>query len=113
MSTAKEKAALTNGAAAAAILAAGIGWMVFGVLALAADAWPAMSNAMNFYRPSGDLSGVSTSAIMVWVVAWVVLARRWGKRQVAMARVSGGSLTMVGIGLLLTFPPFMDLLQGK
>ena len=104
---------LPNGPGAAAILAAGIGSAAFGLFALAGDAFPAINNLFTFYTPSGALSGVSTVAVIVWLVAWYFLARRWATATVAMARVNVAAFVLLAVGVLLTFPPFMDLLQGK
>jgi hypothetical protein len=104
---------LPNGPGAAAILAAGIGSAALGVFALAGDAFPAINKLFTFYTPSGALSGVTTVAVIVWLVAWYVLARRWATATVAMARVNVAAFVFLAVGVLLTFPPFMDLLQGK
>ena len=104
---------VTNGPGAAAILAAGIGSAALGILALANDAFPAVNKALIFYGPSGGLSGVSTMAVIIWLIAWFVLARRWATATVEMAKVNMISFALLAIGILLTFPPFMDLLQGK
>ncbi|MDG4881930.1 hypothetical protein [Mesorhizobium sp. WSM4884] len=42
-----------------------------------------------------------------------ILARRWGNRAVAMSRVNIAAFALLLVGLLLTFPPFMDFLQGR
>jgi hypothetical protein len=104
---------VVNGPAAAAILAAGIGSFVLGILSLLGDAFDAIGKALNFYNPSGTLSGVTTIAIVVWLVAWFALARRWDTRTVTMAKINLLAFVGLAAGLLLTFPPFMDLLQGK
>ena len=105
--------AIPNGPGAAAILSAGIGCFALGVLSTLSDAFPAVSRLMNFYRPTGDLSGVTTTAIVLWLVVWFVLGRRWAHRQVAIAAVNAAAFVLLALGALLTFPPFMDLLQGK
>src|SRR5215475_3702080 len=105
--------AVPNGPGAAAVLAAGIGSAALGVFALAGDAFPPINRLFTFYRPSGALSGVSTVAIIVWLVAWYVLARRWANATVAMATVNVVAFVLLAVGLLLTSPPFMDFLQGK
>lgn len=104
---------LPNGPGAAAILAAGVGSAALGILALANDAFPAINKLLIFYGPSGGLSGVSTVAVIIWLVAWFILARRWATATVQMARVNTISFALLAVGILLTFPPFMDLLQGK
>jgi hypothetical protein len=104
---------LPNGPGSAAILAAGIGCAALGVLALAGDASPAIGKLLNFYNPSGTLSGVTTVAIVVWLVAWFLLARAWEEQTVNVMRINLISFALLAVGFLLTFPPFMDLLQGK
>ena len=105
--------ALSNGAGAAAILAAGIGSLALGVFALAGDALAAAHKAFNIWAPSGPLSGVTTAAVVVWLVSWLVLNRRWREREVDLGRSSLAAFVMLAAGLLLTFPPVMDWLQGK
>jgi len=104
---------IPNGPGAAAILAAGIGSAALGILALAGDASGAINKFLNFYNPTGALSGVSTLAIIIWLIAWLVLARLWGAKTVDVVRINWISFALLAVGFLLTFPPFMDLLQGK
>ncbi|MCR4301628.1 MAG: hypothetical protein NUV51_08455 [Sulfuricaulis sp.] len=104
---------LQNGAGAAAILAAGIGCAALGVFTLLADAFNGIKSFLNFYNPTGPLSGVTTLAIVVWLAAWFVLAKKWNGRDVAMQRVSVVAFVLLAVGFALTFPPLLDLLQGK
>ncbi len=101
-----------NGAAAAAILGAGIGCGTLGLLAFAGDASDAVGRLLNFYNPTGTLSGVTTVAIVVWALAWFALNRLWRTRNVALGGVNAAAFAFLLIGFLLTFPPFMDLLRG-
>jgi hypothetical protein len=105
--------ALPNGPAAAAILAAGIGCGTLGVLAFAGDASDGIGRLLNIYNPTGTLSGVTTGAIVLWLVAWFALNRLWRTRTVAMGGINVAAFALLAVGFLLTFPPFMDLLQGK
>jgi hypothetical protein len=59
------------------------------------------------------LSGVTTLAILTWLISWAILARVWRNRNVNMVSVNVIAFGLLLVGLLLTFPPFMDLLQGK
>jgi hypothetical protein len=104
---------IPNGPGAAAILAAGIGSATLGILALAGDAFPPINKLLNFYNPSGALSGVSTVAVVVWLLAWFFLGRQWGTRTVALAKVNLAAFALLAVGVLLTFPPIMDFIQGK
>jgi hypothetical protein len=104
---------IPNGPGAAAIVAGGIGSFALGIFAFAGDAVPAIRSAFVFWPPTGPLSGVTTTAIVVWLAAWYGLSRRWRSREVNLVRVNVASFLMLIAALLLTFPPFMDLLQGK
>jgi hypothetical protein len=104
---------LPNGLGAAAILAAGFGWFAFGLFDLAGQTWPVVGAAFNIWRPSGPLSGVSTAAIGVWVLAWLLLSVCWRTRNLRLGRINAAAFAMLAAGLLLTFPPFIDLLLGK
>lgn len=101
--------ALTNGSAAAAILAAGIGSFALAVLACAGDKLAAVKNSLIFYKPTGPLSGVTTTAILIWLLMWGILGWRWRNTTVAVGRVSAVALALLGLSLLLTFPPVVDL----
>ncbi|TGQ31436.1 MULTISPECIES: hypothetical protein [unclassified Mesorhizobium] len=97
---------IPNGPGAAAILAAGIGCAAIGVLAFASELSPGLHDLLNFYNPVGPLSGKTTVAIIVWLVAWYGLSRIWRRETVNMRTVNIAALVLLGIGFLLTFPPF-------
>jgi hypothetical protein len=79
---------LPNGEGMAAILAAGIGCAALGVFDFLGDAVKRVGEFFSFYNPTGTLSGVTDTAIVVWLAAWYLLARRWGGRDVSVGRVS-------------------------
>lgn len=109
----RSEAQITNGPGAAAILSAGIGCFAIGLLAVIGDGSKRMAGLFTFYRPTGPLSGVSTLGIVLWLVVWLVLARRWRMKVVAIGKVNVAAFVFLALGLLLTFPPFGDLLLGK
>jgi hypothetical protein len=100
---------IPNGPGAAAILAAGIGCAAVGILTLASELSDAVGNLLNFYNPVGPLSGKTTMAIIVWLVAWFVLASLWTRESVAMGTVNLAAFILLGIGFVLTFPPVWTL----
>jgi hypothetical protein len=104
---------IPNGAAAAAILSAGVGCFSVSVLGLLGDAFPTLAHFFKFYNPTGPLSGVTTTAIMIWLLLWAVLSRSWGGRMFPMGIINTVAFLLLGIGLFLSFPPFGDFLQGK
>jgi hypothetical protein len=101
---------MPNGPGAAAVLAAGIGAFALGSIAVVADKLPYVARALNFYRPTGPLSGVSTAAIALWLGAWALLDYLWSSRNVKLRRIVTIALLLLAAGILLTFPPLADLL---
>lgn len=101
---------MTNGPGAAAILSAGIGCFVFAALAFAGDKLTAVKLTLSFYKPTGPLSGVSTLAVLAWLVAWAFLEWRWRSVSVSLRQVCTIAFVLLGLAFLLTFPPLVDLL---
>ena len=101
---------MPNGPAAAAILAAGVGCFMVALFAFLGDKIPAFKSVMIFYKPTGPLSGVTTCAIAVWLVCWAILHWRWSWRMVSISKINAAALILLGLSLLLTFPPVVDLL---
>ena len=98
--------AFPNGSAWAAVLGAAIGCASFGLLVDLAEASKTCSKLLNFYNPSGDLSGKSTVAVAIWLISWFILHSCWKNKEIA----SPGWVITTSIGLLLlalltTFPP--------
>jgi hypothetical protein len=108
-----EESTAQNGAAAACIVATAAGCFALGVLALAGDAFPAVAATLNVWTPTGPLSGVTGLAVLIWLLCWFVLDRAWKGRGMNGARVNLAAALLLVAALLLTFPPFMDFLQGK
>ena len=98
-----------NGAGAAAVLAAGIGSLLIACFAILADQSASIKSLMNFYKPTGPLSGVTTCAIVAWLAVWLILHRRWSWRNVEVGRVVAAAFILLFLGFLLTFPPIADL----
>ena len=103
---------LTNGPAAAAFLAVGLGSLALGLLVIISEASKAFNKALNLYDPVGPLSGKTGAAIAVWIAAWIILHVSWKNKQVNFAGVFTASLILIIVGLLGTFPPFFDLFGG-
>jgi len=103
-------ARLTNGPGAAALVAAGIGSFLLALLAFVADKAPVFKSFMIFWKPTGVLSGVTTSAILAWLILWFVLHRLWRNKTVNLGLAATLSLVLLAASLLLTFPPIVDLL---
>ena len=113
MTTSAAQNTTPNGSVAAAVLSCGLGCFLLGVLAVAADGSKALAAALNFYNPSGSLSGVATVAIALWLILWAILAARWKNQTVAFGKIATAAFTLLALSLLLTFPPFGDLFLGR
>ncbi len=97
---------LTNGPAAAAILASGIGCLALGLLTTVAQAFAPAKEALNFYSPTGPMSGKTILATSVWLVAWAMLHFLWRNEQVDFGKIFVVTLVLIALGLLGTFPLF-------
>ena len=98
----------TNGAAVAALLAAGIGAFAIGLFVILNEA--GLYAAPALYGPAGGVSGRTTFAVAVWAAAWVVLHRRWAGREVASDKVWWLTLVLIALGVLAAFPPLWAML---
>ncbi len=97
-----------EGPAAAALLAAGVGAFALGLFTTVAEISESFKDALVITEPVGPLSGKTTYAVAIWLVAWAVLQVTLGRR----ARLSPAVLTvtgvLLGLGLLGTFPIFFE-----
>jgi hypothetical protein len=97
------------GKALAAMVAAGIGCAALGVLTTLAEVSPGLKNVLNVYDPVGPLSGKTTMAVMIWLMTWYVLARRWSVRPPVMKSALVATFVLIGVGFVGTFPLFFEL----
>jgi hypothetical protein len=98
-----------NGPIAAAMLAAGIGCFFLGLNTSLAQGSKAIGGMLNFYNPVGPLGGKTIVAIVVWLVAWGILASKWQDQRVDFGIMYKVTLMLVGLGVLGTFPLFFDI----
>lgn len=97
-----------NGAAMAAYLSAGIGAFAMGLIVVLNEA--GVFAAPSLYAPAGGVSGRTTLATVVWLVAWGVLHNRWKARTIDANRILAVTLALIALGVLGTFPPLWPLL---
>jgi hypothetical protein len=93
-----------NGAAMAAFLAAAIGAFALGLIVLLNET--GLFVAPTLYGPAGGVSGRTTLAVVIWLVAWAVLHARWKERELAVRPVRIGVTILIALSILATFPPF-------
>jgi hypothetical protein len=102
-----------NGVAAAAILAAGLGSALYGLIVLLAESSEALKNLMILNTAVGPLSGKSTFGVLAWLVVWGVLHLLWRSKNVDFARVWTATLVLIGVSLVCTFPLFFMLFSAE
>ncbi|HEX6326902.1 MAG TPA: hypothetical protein VFZ72_10045 [Jiangellaceae bacterium] len=97
----------SEGPAAAALLAAGIGVAALGVATTLAEASETVKDWLSLTDSVGPLSGKTIFAVVVWLVAWIVLHPLLRR-----GRLGAGVLIATGIlvlvGLVGTFPIFFE-----
>ena len=97
----------SNGALWAAILASGIGALAVGLMVILNES--GIYSAPTLYGPAGGVSGRTTIAAVIWLVAWAVLHRLWRDREVDGGRVTVIAVVLILLGLVGTFPPVWTL----
>ena len=94
---------LPNGPAMAAFLAAAIGSFAMGLIVILDQV--GLLGIPTLYGPAGGVTGRTTLAVVVWLVAWAILHARWRVRMVDNSRVAAVIAVLIGLGILGTFPP--------
>lgn len=107
MSRNTESAAVRThaGAAAAALVAGGIGTFMIGLLTSLVEASGGLNTALTWWGPAGPLSGKTGAGIIVWLVAWLGLWFAWRRKNPSLRMAFMVMIVLVVLGLLLTFPP--------
>lgn len=100
---------IPNGAALAAFVAAGIGAFAMGLISLlnAAGVLPVPT----LYAPAGGVTGRTTLAVLIWLIAWAVLHSRWKSRDLATGRSHAVAVVLTLLGILFAFPPVWALFE--
>ena len=97
-----------NGPAAAAILSAGVGSAIIGLMTTGAVISAELKAGLNWWSPAGPLTGKTGLGVIAWLVTWVVLHVLWKDKDVPLIRVLVVTLVLLALGLLLTFPPVFE-----
>lgn len=101
--TPPEREVIANGAALAALLAAGVGAFALGLIVILNEAGAFTVPAI--YAPAGGVSGRTALAVVIWLIAWAILHRLWKGTEVRTGRVQMVTLVLTLLGIVLTFPP--------
>lgn len=98
----------SEGPAAAALLAAGIGAFTLGLLTTLAEASEGVADGLAFSSAVGPLSGKTIIAVVVWLAAWPVLYVTMGRRAALTRGVLVAFAVLLALGVLGTFPTFFE-----
>lgn len=97
-----------DGIAATALLAAGVGALVLGLLTTLAEASTSVKDFLQFNDRVGPLSGKTIIAAAVYFGALLVFALIWRRRQLALKPVFIAAVILLALGVLGTFPTFFQ-----
>jgi hypothetical protein len=97
-----------RGSIAAAIMASAVGAVALGTLVLLNEL--ELFTSPILFEPAGGLSGRSTLAVVVWLLAWVGLNRMWRGKYLDFGQVLRVSLILIGLSLLALLPAVWHLL---
>ncbi|HLF79516.1 MAG TPA: hypothetical protein VJB57_18700 [Dehalococcoidia bacterium] len=98
-----------NGPAAAALLSAGVGSLALGVLTVWNEASTGMADFLRLDTGVGPLSGKTVFAVVLYVIAWAILAPVMWRRSLSWAPVLTLSALLIAGGYVGTFPKFFQL----
>jgi hypothetical protein len=99
-----EEKRFETGPASAAIVSAGVGAFVLGLMTTGAAAIPALNDALNLTNPVGPLSGKTAVTVVVWLISWVLLHFIWKDRDFNIDTAFTIALGLTALGIILTFP---------
>lgn len=105
-----------DGPGAAAMLAAGIGIFVLGLLPVLSEASVPIHDFLErwqFGRGVGPLAGKTTIAVIAWALSWAILAALWRRKDVNLKAWFTVSLVLGILGALGTFPPIFLSFAGE
>lgn len=102
------EAAVATGPAAAAMISGGIGTLIIGVLTTGAVIIEGLADLLNWWNPAGPLTGKTGVGVIAWLLAWFVLNTVLRNKDYDLEKAFRITLILIGIGLVLTFPPVFE-----
>lgn len=97
----------------AALVASGIGALVLGLTVVGAEASASVADALNWVKDVGPLSGKTGVAVIAFVLSWIVLHAGLRNSRITLMTAFTIALVLLGLGLLLTFPPVFELFAAE
>jgi hypothetical protein len=105
---ATSEAELPSGPAAALILAGGIAVFCMGLVTTLGEASTGIADALQWNDRVGPLSGKTLITVIVFTLAWVLLAALWRRSNPPLRSITIASVALIVLGLVGTFPTFFQ-----
>jgi hypothetical protein len=100
----KDTNQISNGKAAAALLAGAAGIALLGIFSVLAQWLPPFRMLLALNPAVGSLSGKTTIPVVLWVILWLVMDYSWKGKELDFKKVLIWIRVLLVIGLLGTFP---------
>jgi hypothetical protein len=97
-----------TGPVAAAVLAAGIGAFVLGLLTTLSEASTDIHDFLEFSDDVGPLSGKTILAVVAYFGSWAILHVLWRRQNPPLRSILIATAVLIGLGILGTFPTFFQ-----
>ena len=102
-----------EGPISAAIIAGGIGAFALGLLTTLAEMNETIKGWLELKTSVGPLSGKTTFAVVIWLVAWAVMHAMLKSTRYETRRAFGIALILIALGVIGTFPTFFQLFAAE
>ncbi|MGZ8696856.1 MAG: hypothetical protein ACXWZ1_05830 [Gaiellaceae bacterium] len=97
-----------TGPVAAAVLAAGIGIFILGLLTTLSEASVGVKDFLDFYDRVGPLSGKTILASAAYLGSWAILHALWRRQNRELRPILIATVVLIVLGILGTFPTFFQ-----
>lgn len=108
-----EQVGVLTGPAVAAMVGAGIGTFVMGLMTTLSEVSASFSSSLVLNKGVGPLSGKTTYTVVIWLLAWLGLGTWLKDKNPALGRALGLTVALILLGFALTFPPVFEFIKGE
>jgi len=95
------------------MLATGIGALVLGILTVLNEASEGIHDFLEWSERVGPLSGVTSLAVIAFVLSWGALYGGLRDRDLPWRPVIVATIVLLAIAVVLTYPPFFELFKSE
>ena len=95
-------------AIAAAVLAAGVGAFVLGLLTTLNETSTGVHDFLEFDEDVGPLSGKTVIAVIAYLASWAILHGLWRRQNPLLRPILIATVVLIALGVLGTFPTFFQ-----